>query len=135
MTPPSQACRPMPSTCRGSCTAEPGVDQGEGYQFTATVTVPSDAPLGTTSLVASQDNLRWAAPLVVVAQPTVVTAGGTGSADADTTSGSQAAASIAVSAVALLALAALTTALVRRRPRSSPIEETRPEELVGSRSR
>lgn len=108
-------------------------EHGEGYQFTATVTVPTDAPLGSTSLVASQDNLRWAAPLVVIAQPTVVTAGGSSSADADTTTGSQAAALIAVSAVALLALVALTAALVRRRRRSSPIEETRPEELVGSR--
>lgn len=42
-------------------------EHGEGYQFTATVTVPTGTPLGSTSLVASQDNLKWAAPLVVIA--------------------------------------------------------------------
>lgn len=105
-------------------------EHGEGYQFTATVTVPADTPLGNTSLIASQDNLKWAAPLVVVAQPTAVAPGGTGSSEAASGSGSTT--MIAVSAVAVLVLAALAMVLVRRR-RSSPIEETRSEELVGSR--
>jgi hypothetical protein len=108
-------------------------EHGEGYQFTATVTVPSDTPLGNTSLVASQDNLRWAAPLVVVGQPTAVVAGGTGSSEAGSTSGSASTSMIAVSVAALLALAVLATVVVRRRRVSSPIEETPSEELVGSR--
>lgn len=108
-------------------------EHGEGYQFTATVTVPTDTPLGNTSLVASQDNLKWGAPLVVDAQPTVVVAGGSGSADAGTTAKSRTSALIAVSAVAVLALAALGTIVVRRRRRSSPLDETRSEELIGSR--
>lgn len=93
-------------------------EHGEGYQFTATVTVPTGAPLGNTSLVASQDNLKWGAPLVVVAQPTAVVASGTGSADADTTSGSRTTALIAVTAVAVLTLAVLATIVVRRRRRN-----------------
>jgi hypothetical protein len=104
-------------------------EHGEGYQFT----VPSDTPLGNTSLVASQDNLRWAAPLVVVGQPTAVVAGGTGSSEAGSTSGSASTSMIAVSVAALLALAVLATVVVRRRRVSSPIEETPSEELVGSR--
>ena len=107
-------------------------EHGEGYQFIATVTVPTDTPLGNTSLVASQDNLRWAAPLVVVGQPTAVVAGGTGPSEADSTSGSASTTVIAVSAAALFALAAMAIAVRRRRP-SSPIEETPSEELVGSR--
>jgi hypothetical protein len=106
-------------------------EHGEGYQFTATVTVPTDTPLGNTSLVASQDNLRWAAPLVVVGQPTAVVAGGTGSSESDSTSGGASTTVIAVTAAALFALAAMI--VVRRRRPGSPIEEAPSEELVGSR--
>jgi hypothetical protein len=106
-------------------------EHGEGYQFTATVTVPADTPLGSTSLVASQDNRRWASPLAIVAQPTAVVAGGTGSSEADSTSGGASTTVIAVMAAALFALAAMV--VVRRRGPGSPIEEAPSEELVGSR--
>lgn len=107
-------------------------EHGEGYQFVATVTVPTGTPIGNTSLVATQDNLKWGAPLVVIAQPTAVVAGGTGSPEADTASGSGSTTIIAALAVAVLVLATVVTVVVRRR-RRSPIEVTRSEELVGSR--
>lgn len=105
---------------------------GAGYQFLATVTVPTDTPLGSTSLVASQNNLKWGSPFVVVGQPTAVVAGGTGSAAPDTTARSASIPVVAASAVAVLLLAA-AMALVRRRRRTTPIEGTQSEELVGSR--
>lgn len=108
-------------------------EHGEGYQFTATVTVPPGTPLGSTSLVASQDNLKWAAPLVVIAQPAAVVAGGTGAAEADSTSGSSPTTLIAAFAVAVLVLAPLATAGLRRRRSTSPVEQTQSGELVGSR--
>lgn len=109
----------------------PGAD-GHGFQFATTVTMPADTPLGTTSLVASQDNLKWGAAFTVLARPTVVVGDPTSTGAGADSTGSASIPLIAIIVAALLLLATIGTVRAGRR-RRAPVKETQTEVLVGSR--